>query len=73
MTKIEMARVVVQALFNLPNLPPTNNFNVKREARAHKEMILIPRYKLAVGIVERNTERRIQRALQRALRDVIAH
>ena len=51
-TKNDMARVVVQALYNLSYLPDANNVNVKRVARQSKE-VLAERHKLALRHFEK--------------------
>jgi hypothetical protein len=46
LTKNDMARVIVQALFNMPALPATDHFRVVRIAKG-KKADLEPQYKLA--------------------------
>jgi hypothetical protein len=39
-TKIDLARVIVQALFNSDKPPAADNVNVKRQARKSKDLLL---------------------------------
>ena len=54
LTKKDMAKVIVQALYNLPELPNDDHWEVKRIEKNKKEN-LIPFYEKAFNIL---TERR---------------
>ena len=48
MTKLEMARVIVKALYNMDDLPAINNVHVQRQAKQRKT-VLEHRHKLALA------------------------
>lgn len=50
LTKNDMARVITQALWNMPHLPPQDHHWVKKEARAVKPRVA-ERYALAHKIL----------------------
>jgi hypothetical protein len=50
LTKNDMARVIVQALYNLKSLPPADHFSVLRTAKRKKET-LVDHYNLAHKIL----------------------
>lgn len=54
-TKNDKARVIIQALHNLDNLPSSDHKEVKREARANMAA-LNDRYKLAVKVLQQRID-----------------
>lgn len=53
LTKTDMARVIVQALYKLPALPAEDNIRVTRLVRRKKREDLERNHKLALTILER--------------------
>ncbi len=51
LTENDMARVIIQALYNLPALPPADNVNVVRKARQKRE-VLVMEHKLAMKAIQ---------------------
>lgn len=51
MNKTDMARVIVQALYNLKQLPPANNIHVKRMVRKSCLDVICRNYYVADGIL----------------------
>jgi hypothetical protein len=52
LTKNDMARVVIQALYNLPHLPPVDDKRVVRMAGRNHVDIMISRHKTACKVLE---------------------
>jgi hypothetical protein len=52
MTKNDMARVIAQALFQMPALAPADNWKVEQLAKLRKED-LVDQYNLAATILEK--------------------
>ena len=55
LTKLDMAQVIIQALYFMPELPPVKNVNVRRLARDRKWM-LIEHHKRALKIIQDGLE-----------------
>lgn len=55
LTKTDMARVIVQALYNLPELPAVDNHRVTRMVQRGKVEQLTYQHKLAVKVLLEKT------------------
>lgn len=51
LTKLDMARVVVQALYRLPTLPTVDNIHVERMVRRKKATLLAEHHRAALKII----------------------